>query len=202
MSSEALNGDSTNSDEMNVGAVMERLGAYVDGELSPAEREAVEVLLQEDKSFLNAVRSFRWLDDVARQEDVAPVSGKEWARIWESIERMKEEPLSAPRAYISAEDTNHGQKLVLSGRFFYRLVAAAAILVLAFIGYQSMQGLDSEQRPDNGQNIVMPDDVQARSSDPEEEKLDNGESDEPGIAVISGEEPDEISEDGVIYRDF
>ncbi len=118
MSSEALNGDSTNSDEMNVGAVMERLGAYVDGELSPAEREAVEVLLQEDKSFLNAVRSFRWLDDVARQEDVAPVSGKEWARIWESIERMKEEPLSAPRAYISAEDTNHGQKLVLSGRFF------------------------------------------------------------------------------------
>ena len=165
MSSEALNGDSTNSDEVNVGAVMQRLGAYVDGELSPAEREAVEVLLQEDKSFLNAVRTFRWLDDVAKQEDVPAVSGKEWARIWESIERMKKERLSAPGAYISAEETNQRRKLVLSGRFFYRLVAAAAILVLAFIGYQSMQGLDGEQRPDNGQSIVMPDDDQG-SFDP------------------------------------
>ena len=54
--------DGTSRGSVRSNEVAEKLGAYVDGELSPVEREAVEMLLEKDKSCLEIVQSFRFLD--------------------------------------------------------------------------------------------------------------------------------------------
>ncbi len=203
MHDESLNngasGDSVKSTE-----VMEKLGAYVDGELSPAERETIETLLERDKTCREIVQSFRFLDEAARLETVPPVNAGEWARIWEAIQRQKDLPLTseaASEATSGAASAHDGK--IIHGRWLYRLAAVAAVIALAIVGFRMMEPSDTANE------IVRPQSPSPETSSLEppssEEGLDNSESDEDGedsIAIISGDAPDEIREDGVIYHDF
>ena len=55
MHDESLN-DSASGDSVKSNEVMEKLGAYVDGELSTAERGTLETLLERDKDGRRSLR--------------------------------------------------------------------------------------------------------------------------------------------------
>ncbi len=215
MHDESLN-DGAMSDSEKSNEVMEKLGAYVDGELSPVDRETIEALLERDKSCREIVQSFRFLDEAARLETVPLVNAAEWARIWEALQRQKDLPLTAAAASsevseaaspeVAGAENAHGGKII-HGRWLYRLAAVAAVIALAIVGLRMMQPSDTANeivRPQPPSPSSEPSSFELSSS---EEELDNSESDEDGedsigIGVISGVAPDEIREDGVIYRDF
>ncbi len=210
MRNEALKGDSLKSDSLKSDAsggrvmtneIAEKLGAYVDGELAPAEREAIETLVEQDRSCREIVQSFRFLDEAARRETVPSVSAGEWARIWEAIQLQKERSLASSEP-TSGDRRAQGAK-ILHGRWLFGLAAAAAVIALVFVGFQMMQPSDT------GNRIVrtQPSSPETAETPSPEDGLDNAEQDEDGegiavIDVLDGDAPDEISEDGVIYRDF
>ena len=124
----------------------------------------------------------------------------EWARIWDAIQRQKDLPLTSSEPAPGAERA-HGGKII-RGRWLYRLAAAAAVIALAIIGFQMMQPSDTAKEIVRQPPSAEPSSSELSSS---EEELDNREPDEDGedsIAVLDGDAPDEIREDGVIYRDF
>ncbi len=198
MHDESLN-DGAMSDSEKSNEVMEKLGAYVDGELSPVDRETIEALLERDKSCREIVQSFRFLDEAARLETVPAVNSGEWARIWEALQRQKDLPLTEVSA---AESAPSGK--IIHGRWLYRLAAVAAVIALAIVGFQMMQPSDTANEIAS-QPPSFSDPASPETGSPEE-GLDNSESDEDGEDSIAeledGDAPDEIGEDGVTYHDF
>ena len=194
MHDKSLN-DGTNGGSVKSNEVMEKLGAYVDGELSPVEREAIETLLERDKSCREIVHSFRYLDEAARLETIPPVNAGEWARIWEAIQRRKDLPLTQASSETASAT-------IIDNRWLYRLAAMAAVIALvAIVGFRMMQTSDTPRE------IVQPPpspELQFPGLLPSEDGLDNSEDEDAGtgIGFIEGIVPDEIGEDSVKYRDF
>lgn len=192
--------DETSGGSVRSSEVAEKLGAYVDGELSPLEREAVEMLLEKDKSCLEIVQSFRFLDEVARREMVPSVSAGEWARIWEAIQLGKDRSLASPEQTSGTRRERGGT--VVHRRWLFRLAAAAAVVALALVGFEVIEMM--KQPSGNGTDVVGTQPASSETPAPEE-GVDKGAPDEDGegVGVLEeGDAPDEIREDGVIYRRF
>lgn len=188
MNRDVLNHDE-NSGAVRANEIMEKLGAYVDGELPPKEREDIETLLERDRSCRDAVQWFRFLDDAAKREEVPSVNAGEWAGIWEEIQRRKELPVRSLEPTPASESKRHGN--VFASRWFLGVAAAAAVVVLAFIGLRMLQPSDT------GENIAQPG---TSMIDTVEEPLDGKAPDEDreDKKIKIGEVPDEIGE----HRDF
>ena len=70
-----------------------KLGAYVDGELPPEEREEVEAHTASCASCAQLADQMRRLDELAASDTVPTVSGVEWASLWEGILARREAAL-------------------------------------------------------------------------------------------------------------
>ncbi len=185
-----------------------RVGAYVDGELSPEERESVEKYVDSNASAREVADSYRWLDEVSRGESAPPVSGEQWARVWDEIQRRKNEPeLETPPAVApQAHSSDRGQGAaarIERPRFLYGVVAAAAaVLVIAvlLIALRSPPSTGPETNVATGTAVEQGDEntpgVQPGGGEavPEEEQK--------SILFHGGDKPSKIDGNFASYEDF
>ncbi|MBI4604669.1 MAG: zf-HC2 domain-containing protein [Planctomycetes bacterium] len=110
--------------------VVWKIGPLVDGELPTEERREVEAHLAACKDCVEMATQFRELDALAGRVPVPPVSGEEWALIWERI---------GP-ACLAAKEEGEEEIIQLrpasrTWRWLVPAVAAAALFVLGvFVG--------------------------------------------------------------------
>ncbi len=115
------NGNGTDSGKNPCKSVVWKIGPFVDGELPPTEREEVEAHLRSCTDCVEMAMEFRALDAHAARDKVPPVSGEEWARLWEGIRSRSETP-GEDRAVVVARSLRMRKWLM-------PLLAAAAMLV-------------------------------------------------------------------------
>jgi anti-sigma factor RsiW len=113
-----------------------KLGAYVDGELPPEEREEVEAHTTNCASCAQMADQMRRLDELAANDTVPPVSGVEWASLWESILARREEALPEARPVrgtILRIPAFLGLWTQGARRVLVPLAAAAALVLAAYL---------------------------------------------------------------------
>ncbi len=80
----AFTNDDHERDDASVG-MDEKICAYVDGELSAAERDEVEAHLDASSESREAAQFYRWLDDAAANDPAPDVGATEWAQVWDRV---------------------------------------------------------------------------------------------------------------------
>lgn len=115
---------------------LKKVGAYVDGELSPKEREDIEQKIREDSSLREATHTYRWMDELARREPTPEIRDDQRASLWNSIEARKNEPVVAE--WLASDDVP-GSSTVLRPEFRRWAAVAAALAIFALGGYFAYQ---------------------------------------------------------------
>lgn len=87
--------------------LLPKIGGYVDGELTPAERADVEESIEGSSEYRGVAETLQWVDQVARGnargEDVPKVSEDEWSRLKEVVLSQALSPSSgAPSSGVTA----------------------------------------------------------------------------------------------------
>lgn len=127
-----------------------KVGPFVDGELPPAEREEVASHLASCKDCSALALEFRKLDDFAARDKVPPVSGGEWASVWEGVLAQGDSQ--------AGPDAGDGQVLDFGRhgglrRWAIFAAAAAAIFLLGtFVGWRY---LERSGTVDPGSQVVL-----------------------------------------------
>ncbi len=106
----------------------EKLGAYVDGELSERERAAVEAHVRACKPCADAVAALCDLDRMAHTLETPPVTPQEWTTTWGGI-GARVAPAVAPQDWTtawSAIAARVSQPAPSARRPLWRRAAAAA----------------------------------------------------------------------------
>ena len=122
------NGRGTCSGKNPCKSVVWKIGPFVDGELPPTEREAVEAHLRSCTDCVEMAMELRALDDHAARDKVPLVSGEEWARLWEGI-RSRSETSGVDRAVVLARSLRMRKWLMPA------LAAAAMLVAGVFAGW-------------------------------------------------------------------
>ena len=178
----------SNDEQFENEELLKKVGAYVDGELPPEEREAMENQLQTNANYREAAGTYRWLDDLASRDTVPEVTGEEWARVWDRINEQKGRELqSAP--LDSTDSFGHGESAaekIIRPRFGRLVMGVAAALAIAVVGFAFYYGNQSPQ-------VVETPDAQNRAP-VAELRLE--------VEVIEGPAPEIDDENMVRYKDF
>jgi anti-sigma factor RsiW len=163
----------------------ERVGAYVDGELPPSEREGVEELLRKEPECRDVAENARWLDQLAGRERPPLVTVAEWARVKEAVlERAK------------TRRGRRGPVLAGGGRLGSRaralvpaLSVAALVLIGIFIGFVGSELFLGTRAPPGASR--------------EGGTLGPSRADRDAVKVLEGPEP-EVSgrEEGAVHLDY
>jgi len=133
-----------------------KIGPFIDGELPASERGEVEAHLDSCRDCCETAMEFRQLDELAGQQEVSPVSGQEWTRLWEGILANRDATREEKIVPISdARPSPWGRSGSPSKRWLLVAAAAAAIFVLGvFVGSNLLDGPGPEEKDviANGEN--------------------------------------------------
>lgn len=163
----------------------ELLSGYVDGELSPRDRAAVEAHLAATPAAAAEVDELRWLDALVAGVRPPRVAGGEWAAAWSSIA----ERIAAPRPQAAARAGRRGR---LRGLWW---VAAAAALVLA-VGLSGWLGSGPRTTPPSPETAVV---CQLEHIEVADGYVSMQSHDEDGnvtLVTVLSLEPEELAPDG------
>lgn len=103
----------------------ERIGAFVDGELSTPEQTAIETHLSTCKACEQMAVEFRQLDALAARDKAPEVSPREWSDLWSAV---RAEVIQSPRQLTPTPEP------IRIWRWLAPSIAAAAILLGLGIG--------------------------------------------------------------------
>jgi anti-sigma factor RsiW len=70
---------------MSCKSVLWKISAFVDGELPPQERAAVEAHFEVCRDCAQAAEEYKLIDEIAAGEHVPHVRGEEWAGVWDGV---------------------------------------------------------------------------------------------------------------------
>lgn len=126
--------------------LLPKIGGYVDGELTPAERADVEESIESSSEFRGVAETLQWVDQVARdgarRDEIPKVSEDEWSRLKEVVLRQATSPGAASPEAAPAEATERETIPFprATSRPAWQALAALAlfgsILAWAFVAWQ------------------------------------------------------------------
>jgi anti-sigma factor RsiW len=119
-----------------------KIGPFIDGELPASEQGEVETHLGSCADCRETAMAFRHLDEVAGRQEVPPVSGQEWTRLWEGV--VANPGATSNEKIVSISDARPStweRSWSPSKKWLLVVVAAAAVFVLGvFVGSNLLDG--------------------------------------------------------------